>query len=215
MPQKMTKKAFLFHASYLDVMEEFPEDRRGKIAMALIDYGLGDYFNGDSLLLLSLNPEERIVLNPIIETIDIQKRRYENKRMIDGAIKIIREQMIETMDSDSENNNLNKYELAIEMLEQKLYEVTRHNLDIMPQEIELMLPQDLRHKFHTRFMIKTWEEQFKDIIEKWVKNNPQMYGWVTAEIKEQVYKDMIFDFSKYGNLNSTVAVYLNKYKEHG
>ena len=216
MPKKIEKKAFVFHASYLEVMEEFPEEKRGKMAMALIDYGLGNNYDGESLMLLSLNPEERAALSPVIETIDTQKRRYENKKMLKGAIKIVREQIIEKMGSDSDNNTgLEKYEKTIELLEQMLNEVKNHNLDILPQEIEVMLPQELRKKFHIRFSTKTWEEQFKNMIEKWLEDNPQVNVWITPDIKEQVYKDMIYDFSKDGKLSASVAFYFEHYKEQG
>lgn len=58
MPKKAEKRAFVFNASYLNVIEEFPEDRRGKLAIAIIDYGLSDSFNGDSIMLMALQPEE-------------------------------------------------------------------------------------------------------------------------------------------------------------
>ena len=217
MPKKSEKKAFLFHASYLKVMEELPEDRRGKIAIALIEYGLGDGLNGDSLLISSLNFEERAALDPIIEAIDIQKRRYENKKMVEGAIKIVREQMIETMDSDFDNNKmvLEKYKMTIELLEQKYDEITKHNLNILPQEIESVLPRKLRDTFRTRFVIKTWEEQFKNILETKIMRNPQAYEWVTPDIKEQVYIDMVCDFSKNGKLTSPLDTYLDHYKAQG
>lgn len=214
MPKKIEKRAFVFYASYLDVIEEFPEERRGKIAMALIEYGLDDCTADDSLAILALNPEERIVLSPIIEAVDVQKRRYVNKQMINGAINLVREKMIETIDltSDSNNTVLEKYQYIIETLEQKLDGVTRHNLDIFPQEIAQMLPKGLHEKFYARFAIKTWEEQFRRMIDEHVRNNPKSYGWVTSDTKELVYKDVVNDFLKNGKLTSETSVYFDKYK---
>lgn len=198
MPQKVEKKAFVFRASNLDIIENFSEDRRGKIVMALIEYGLSDNLDDDSILFSSLELEERTALAPVKDSISIQKKRYTNRKMIKGAIKIVKEQIIETMDSAPDNNSiaLEKYEKTIELLEEKLDEIKNYNIDILPQEVELMLPKDLRKKFNARFVMKTWEEQFKDIIEKWILGKSQMYEWVTPDIKEQVYKDMIVDFSK-------------------
>lgn len=214
MPKKPEKRAFVFNASYLDVIELFPESRRGKIATALIEYGLGDFFNGDSTV-LPLEEDERIVLEPIIESIDIQKKRYRTKKMIKGAIDIVNEEIINSMDSVPDNSNvlLEKYKRTIELLEQKLNEITRHSLDILPQEIELMIPQKLRNKFHSRFVIESWEEQFRNILEDWIEKNFHDYLWVTSDIKEQVCQDMMEDFFKSGKSNVSVASYVNKYKE--
>lgn len=214
MPKKIEKRAFVFYASYLDVIEEFPEERRKKIAMALIEYGLDDCTAGDSIAILSLNPEERIALSPVIEAVDVQKRRYVNKQMINGAINLVREKIIETMDFASDNNNivLEKYQYIIETLEQKLDGVTRHNLDILPQEIVQMIPKELHEKFYARFTIKTWEEQFRRMIDEHVKNNSKYYEWVTSDTKELIYKDIVNDFLKNGKLTFETPVYFNKYK---
>lgn len=68
MPRKVEKKAFLFYASTLDILEELPEERQGKIAMALIEYGLDDYnyFGEFSGTLSILNPLERILFRSVI-----------------------------------------------------------------------------------------------------------------------------------------------------
>lgn len=214
MPKKPEKRAFVFNASYLEVIEMFPEHRRGKIAMVLIEYGLGDYLNVDSTV-LPLEEDERIVLEPIIESIDIQKKRYRNKKMIKGAIDIVNEEIINSMDSAPNNSDvlLEKYKLTIELLEQKLSEVTRHSLDIFPQEIELMIPQKLRDKFHNRFVIESWEEQFMEILEDWIEKHFSDCLWMTSDIKERVCKDMMEDFFKNGKSNVSVTSYVNKYKE--
>lgn len=67
-------------------------------------------------------------------------------------------------------------------------------------------------KFYTRFTIKTWEEQFRRMIDEHVRNNPKSYGWVTSDTKELVYKDVVNDFLKNGKLTSETSVYFDKYK---
>ena len=87
-PQR-ERKAFLFRASFLDAIDCFSEEEKGKIAMKIIQYGL-DITEG--VILTEQEEQKKIdmVLIPIKERIDIQKRRYKNKLRINQVIDRIR-----------------------------------------------------------------------------------------------------------------------------
>ncbi len=87
-PQR-ERKAFLFRASFLDAIDCFSEEKKGKIAMKIIQYGL-------DITEEVISPEQEeqktigMVLRPIKDKIDIQKRRYRNKQIINNYIAYIR-----------------------------------------------------------------------------------------------------------------------------
>ena len=87
-PQR-ERKAFLFRASFLDAIDCFSEEEKGKIAMKIIQYGLDITEE-----VISLEQEEQktigMVLRPIKDKIDIQKRRYRNKQTINDCIAYLR-----------------------------------------------------------------------------------------------------------------------------
>lgn len=125
--------------------------------------------------------------------------------------------MLETVDSvfSKSDTAIEKYEMAVRLLERKLDDVTRHNLTVLPQEVELLLPHELRSTFNARHIVATWEEQFRSMIEEWILNHPQKCMWVTSDTKEQVYKDMIYDFSQNGKLSLSVSGYFKRYRPKG
>lgn len=87
-PQK-ERKAFLFRASFLDTIDCFGEEEKGKIAMKIIQYGLDRTEEN-----ISSEQEEQkkidMILRPIKDKIDIQKRRYRNEQTINNCITALR-----------------------------------------------------------------------------------------------------------------------------
>lgn len=79
-----SRQAFLFYASNLDVIEQFPEDEAKKIAMKIIEYGFSD---GD----FDRSSKECLFLDQIFNGIDAEKRRYHDVQLVQYYIDTIKD----------------------------------------------------------------------------------------------------------------------------
>jgi len=166
MPRQMEKKAFLFYASTLDILETLPEKRQGEVAMALIEYGLDDYnyfadFSGSLSILDSL---ERIIFRSVIYEISVQKRRYHNKQLIQGAIDTIQNVIATTYNLDAKIKDT--YIDIIKVLEDKYRYSIKHDSRNVPEELTVLLPDEIYRPFHKRYEIKYWRDYIKELFEK-------------------------------------------------
>lgn len=84
------RNAFLFYASFLDAIDLLDDKIKGKIAMQIIQYGLG---KTEETAHSEQEDKAKIemFLRPIKEKIDTQKRRYKNKQEINKHIDLIRQ----------------------------------------------------------------------------------------------------------------------------
>ena len=75
-------ESFLFYASNLDVLEQFPENERGKLAWIIIEYGCTGK--------VDCTPQEYILLEDIFKAIDDQKQRYWDGQFVEFYIKRVK-----------------------------------------------------------------------------------------------------------------------------
>lgn len=71
-------ESFLFYASNLDVLEQFPKDERCKLARIIIEYGCTGK--------VDCSPKERIMFEDVFKSIDDQKRRYQDGELVESYI---------------------------------------------------------------------------------------------------------------------------------
>ena len=208
MPRKIERKAFLFYASTLDTLEKFPLERQKKIAMILIKYGLEDYYDfGEfSGVLSALEPLERIAFRPVIREIDVQRRRYHNKKLIKGAIETIQNVI-------SKSTNLDKvikdtYIEIIEILEEKYNNVMMNDDRSLPEELSALLPEGIYGLFHKRYELKTWRDQIEELLEMCLKNENRN---ISDDTKKMILDELIKEYIDSGQAFYRFSEIIEKY----
>lgn len=235
MPRQVEKKAFLFYATTLDLLEELEPERQGKVAMALIEYGLDEYnyFAEFSGSLSSLEPLERIVFRSVIYEIAVQKRRYHNKYLIRGAIETIQnviarstpmneQQMKEryylqsdypkTKDNIKPLDDKTKehYVEIIRVLEEKYQYVLKHDARNVPEELAALLQSDIYELFHKRYEVKLWRHYILEKLEERLKTEERN---LSDDVKAKLLEQMMVDYCKDGNPFDRYAELLKEYTE--
>lgn len=203
MSKRNERKAFLFYASNLEVIEEFSETRQKKIIMSIINYGLAD--NSESEPLSLLEPVEQKVLRPILDSIDIQKRRYYNKKLLTSAISIVQEYFWgENKGSLRDDATHSSYKELNKILKDKIIESQKHDLEITLREIEDILePYGLSKYFHKESEMQNLEKQIKERIDQILDNDLMEY--LSPEKKEMVYKNFINDILDNGHITAKIS----------
>lgn len=74
-----SKKAFLFYASNLDVLEQFPEEEAGRLALVIMEYGFADES-------FECSQDDRDLLHHVFIGIDREKKRYKTGQTISDTI---------------------------------------------------------------------------------------------------------------------------------
>lgn len=195
MPRQVEKKAFLFYASTLDILKELPEERQGKIAMALIEYGLDDYnyFGEFSGTLSILQPLERILFRSVIYEISVQKRRYYNKNLIRGAIETF--QNVISMSPNLDTKIKDTYIDTINVLKEKYQYVIKHDERNIPEELSVLLPDEIYRLFHKRYELKTWKDYIREIFEKRLEKESRN---LSDDVKELILDELMKDYLEGG-----------------
>lgn len=126
------RNAFLFYASFLDAIDLLDEKIKGKIAMQIIQYGLG---KTEETTHLEQEDKDKakieMLLRHIKEKIDIQKRRYKNKQEINRYIDLLR-QISPSQVQDS-----------IKALRRLFVKAGRKDIQDINKEIKSVLPQKI------------------------------------------------------------------------
>lgn len=210
MPRQVEKKAFLFYASTLDILKELPEERQGKIAMALIEYGLDDYnyFGEFSGTLSIFQPLERILFRSVIYEIGVQKRRYYNKNLIRGAIEIFQNVISTSYNLDTKTKDT--YIGTINVLKEKYQYVMKHDERNIPDEINALLPEEISELFHRRYEVKCWKDYIREMLEKRLENEPRN---LSNDIKEIILDELIKDYLESGKAFDRYEEHLEQYAE--
>lgn len=210
MPRKIERKAFVFYASFLEALEKFPLERQKKIAMALIEYGLEDYYDFGEFTgaLSALEPLERLTFSSAIRDIDVQRRRYHNKYLIKGAIETIQNVI-------SQSSNLNKdikekYFEIIEILEQRYYEIMKNDERFLTEELMALLPEEIYRLFHGRYELKTWKDQIKEILEVRLENENRN---IPDDVKEKMYSELLKDYVETGHAFDRLSEIIEKFDD--
>lgn len=76
------RPAFLFYASTLDALEELPEERRGEVALTLLDFA----FRDDVTAPFDCPDYDRMVLSQVFEGIVMEKRRFETGQRLGNIL---------------------------------------------------------------------------------------------------------------------------------
>lgn len=217
MPRQIEKKAFLFYASILDSIEELPPERQGKVALALIEYGLDDYhfFTDFSGSLSILNPIEKIIFHSIIYEIDVQKRRYYNKYLIHGAILSIHTVIGNHNDEYSlsalTDNERNTCIDLISILEEKYLYVTKHdNLDVLG-ELHTLLPIKVYDIFKRIYKPKSWVDNLEKLFEKRLEDESRN---LSDDVKENIFAKLKTDYLETGVALERYEELIEQYTEY-
>lgn len=211
MPRQIEKKAFLFYASTLDILKELPEKRQGKVAMALIEYGLDNYnyFAEFSPSLSILDPVERIIFHSVIYEIDVQKRRYYNKWLIQGAIKTIQNIIAPSENLDSKTRDI--YIDLIQILEMKYKDAIKHDSRNIPSELAALLPNEIFESFKNHYKVKFWKDYIKEMFEKRLLEDSIS---LSDDDKNHILSELIKDYAEtsipFRRYNALTAQYVNK-----
>ncbi len=210
MPRKVEKKAFLFYASTLDILEELPEERQGKIAMALIEYGLDDYnyFGEFSGTLSILNPLERILFRSVIYEISVQKRRYYNKNLIRGAIETFYDIISTSQNLDTKTKDT--YIDTINVLKEKYQYVIKHDERNITEELYALIPDEIYQVFHRRYEVKSWKDYIREMFEKKLEN--ELIN-LSDGAKENILNELMMDYLKKGDAFKRYDELLEQYTE--
>lgn len=208
MPRKIEKRAFLFYATTLDDLKGFPPERQGKIAMALINYGLDDYYDfGEFSGALSvLEPNERIVFRSVIHDIDVQRRRYHNKKLIEGAIETVQNKISHNPYLDEGNKKF--YTGLFDVLEEKYESVKKHDSLSLPEELRALLPDDIYSPFHQRYEIKLWKDQINELLEKYLMDH-EIH--LPDKDKRIILDNLIKNYVETGSLSKNVQDFIDQY----
>lgn len=205
MLRQIEKKAFLFYASTFDILRELSDERQRKVALALIEYGLDDcvYFPDYSDSLSVLEPIEHMIFHNAIYEISIQKRRYYNKNLIRGAIEAIQSEFVNgcRMSKDT-------YTKIIDILEEKYKYVTNHDELNVPEELSIILPEDVNSKFKRRYGAKSWRDYMKEMFEKRLKMESRC---LPDDIKKEILDKLMSDYLDKGTVFERYEELLEKY----
>ncbi len=191
MPRQIEKKAFLFYATTLDLLEELKPERQGKVAMALIEYGLDEYnyFAEFSGSLSILEPLERIVFRSVIYEIAVQKRRYHNKYLLHGAVETI--QSVIAKDVFLDDKTRERYLEIIRVLEERYQYALKHDVRNVPEELFRLLPKDIFELFHKRYEVKTVKEDFSEMLENRLEAEEKK---LSDDVKETILEQIVLDY---------------------
>lgn len=128
------RNAFLFYASFLDAIDLLDERIKGKIAMQIIQYGLG---KTEETAHSEKDDKDKakieMFLRPIKEKIDTQKRRYKNKQEINKHIDLIRQ----ILPSQAQAQD------SIKALRRLFVKAGRKDIQDINKEIKSVLPQKI------------------------------------------------------------------------
>ena len=209
MPKKIEKRAFLFYASTLEILEQFPPERQRKIAMALINYGLEDYYDfGEfSGILSTLSPLERIAFRPVIREIDVQRRRYHNKKLIKGAIETIQNEIYSSLRLDKEERRI--YIDLIGVLQEKYEFVIKHDSFSLQEELKVLLPEQIYELFHRRYEIKLWRDQINYALDGYIRKYSIT---ISGDDKKNILDRLIKEYVEKGTI-SNMSDLINQYYE--
>lgn len=209
MPRKIERKAFLFYASTFDTLMEFPPERQRKIAMALINYGLEDYYDfGEfSGALSALEPLERIAFRSVVREIDVQRRRYHNKKLIQGAIETIQNVVVNS--NNLEKDRKETYIEIIDILEEKYKLVTKYDSLSLPEELYALLPNEIYELFHKRYEVKFWRDQINEALEEYFLNEDRP---IPDEGKKMILDWLVKEYVEKGTIASNLYQdFINQY----
>lgn len=205
---KTEKKAFIFYASTLEILQQLPDERQGKIAIALIEYGLSDYdyFAEYSDSISIFNPLERMIFRSVLYEINIQKRRHYNKYLISEAIKIVKNTTITTKDHTDNKRNDNKD--MIELLEEKYQHAIEHDDCNILYELLTMLPYTIFDKLLEHCKIMDWKNDIEKVFEKRLRESKAS---ISDNIEEQILSELMEDFLSSGDAFKRYDELLKKY----
>lgn len=100
------RDAFLFYASTLDILETFPEERQGQLALTILDFA----FRDDVTAPFDCSEDVWLSLNHVFEGIIKQKERYRNEKLLANVIRLA--EGLTIVDKDSAKQDKLRAELS-------------------------------------------------------------------------------------------------------
>lgn len=118
------KRAVIIHGSDYQAIKMFPEEERGKIARLVVRHGT----TGDVVDKLSAG--QRIALQPILDGIDTEQRRYRNVQYLQNAIDGIKKKTVsipKTTESNKENPDYKVIDNLVKVLQRMMVDCRAHD----------------------------------------------------------------------------------------
>lgn len=135
---KIPKTAFLLRGTTVEIIESLPDQQKGKVAMWIVKYGITGQCE-------EYEKEYIPILRPIFSDIDVEKRRYENKKYINGKINRL-ETVIKSEKLDERTKEC--FERIIKALKKIYVDVRSHDISNVEEEIVEKLSLHVAVKFH-------------------------------------------------------------------
>lgn len=124
MQGKVEKKAVIIHESDCQAIQKFPEEERGKIARLIVRHGTSGG------VVDKLSAEQRIALQPILDGIDTEQRRYQNVQYLQHLIDGVKKRAVsipKTNENGKENSDYKVIENLVKVLQRMIVDCREHD----------------------------------------------------------------------------------------
>lgn len=128
-----SKNAFLFYASNLDVLEQFPEEEAGRLALVIMEYGFADES-------YECSQDDKDLLHHIFIGIDREKKRYKESQRLS--------QFMNKVSSLTGVQGITEKEVEIALKNLKRLKARAHRQDVTDNEILGVLDWRIKQTLH-------------------------------------------------------------------
>ncbi len=136
-------ESFLYYASNLRVIEQLPLEVRAFVNMAILEYGVGREISRPVVVIDGAKVDIRILFRQVFVSIDVEKRRYKNKEMInryqEKVTKAYEEKKYPGLSAE-------KVEEAKKKMRQLIYEVNKHDIGNIEGRLKDCVPIEIFKK---------------------------------------------------------------------
>lgn len=130
--KKNKNDSFLLYANTLDVIEQLPMEVRNKATLVIFDYGAGKEVKDPFITIDGETYDLRKFFRQIFNGIDIEKRRFANKELINK----VQEKMMYLMTNWKDAAVRKEAEKALADLKKLYNEVRKHDVEDVPERIQ-------------------------------------------------------------------------------
>lgn len=124
MQGKVEKKAVIIHGSDYQAIQKFPKEEWGKLARLIVRHGTSGG------VVDKLSAEQRIALQPILDGIDTEKRRYQNVQYLQYLIDGIKKRAVsipKTNENGKENSDYKVIDNLVKVLQRMIVDCRGHD----------------------------------------------------------------------------------------
>lgn len=124
MQGKVEKKAVIIHESDCQAIQKFPKEEWGKLARLIVRHGTSGG------VVDKLSAEQRIALQPILDGIDTEKRRYQNVQYLQHLIDGVKKRAVsipKTNENGKENSDYKAIDNLVKVLQRMIVDCREHD----------------------------------------------------------------------------------------